>query len=97
LTHLVQITKDVDDIKKNSIGKNAVDREVKIVWWKKTLKEMRGLPSPKQILGYEPGSWPGTFPRPYYECGDFGREWGDDDEGFKEAVAGELRKLGWEE
>ncbi len=97
LTHLVEFMKDIDDIKRNSIGKNAVDREVKIIWWVKSREQMRKLPPAQEILGYEPGALRDTYPKPYYECGDFEREWGEDDRGFKAEVAEKLRELGWEE
>jgi hypothetical protein len=97
LTHLIEFVNNKDDIKRNSIGRNAVDREVKIIWWVKSREEMMKLPAAQEILGYEPGVWPGTYPRPYYECGDFERVWGEDDRGFKAEVAERLRDLGWEQ
>ncbi|MEB3190911.1 MAG: hypothetical protein VKL42_11270 [Snowella sp.] len=93
LTHLIEFVKDIDDITTNLIGKNAVDREVKIIWWVRSREEMRQLPAAQEILGYEPGVWPGTYPRPYYECGDFERVWGEDDRGFKAEVARNLNEL----
>jgi len=93
LTHLIEFVEDIDDITTNLIGRNAVDRKVKIIWWGRSREKMRKLPAAQEILGYEPGVLRDTYPKLYYKCGDFERVWGEDDSGFKAEVARKLNEL----